>query len=67
MYELPKNLFKGVNGSVQISGQNFWTLTKYKGLDPESYSNVGPTDSRGGDGGSYPNAKIWTFGLNLNF
>jgi TonB-dependent starch-binding outer membrane protein SusC len=66
-YDLPKDLMKGINGSIQISGQNIWTLTKYKGLDPEAYSNVGPTDSRGGDGGAYPNAKIWTFGINLNF
>ena len=66
-FAFPKNWMKTINGSVQISGQNIWTLTKYKGLDPEAYSNVGPTDSRGADGGAYPNAKIWTFGLNLNF
>lgn len=66
-YALPKNLLKGVNGSIQISGQNIWTLTKYRGLDPESYSNVGSTDQRGADGGSYPNSKTWTIGINLNF
>ena len=66
-FAFPKNWMKTIDGSVQISGQNIWTLTKYKGLDPEAYSNVGPTDSRGADGGAYPNAKIWTFGLNLNF
>lgn len=66
-FDFPKNWMKTINGSIQISGQNIWTLTKYKGLDPEAYSNVGPTDSRGADGGAYPNAKIWTFGLNLNF
>ena len=66
-YSLPKSLLKWADASIQISGQNIWTLTKYKGLDPEAFSNVGPTDSRGADGGAYPNARTWTFGLNLNF
>lgn len=67
-FNFPKQWMKTIDGSVNISGQNIWTLTNYKGLDPESYSNTGANeDMRGGDGGSYPNAKIWTFGLNLNF
>lgn len=66
-YDLPKSILKWADASIQISGQNIWTLTKYKGLDPEAFSNVGPTDSRGADGGAYPNARTWTFGINLNF
>ncbi len=67
-FNFPKNWMKTIDVSVNISGQNIWTLTNYKGLDPESYSNTGSNeDMRGGDGGSYPNARIWTFGLNVNF
>ncbi len=66
-YNLPKDFVLGINGSVIISGTNLWTLTNYKGLDPESYSNLGSRDSRGADAGSYPNAKTWTFGVRLNF
>lgn len=65
-YVLPKNLIRWGDISATISAQNIWTLTKYKGLDPETYSNLGSGDSRGGDGGAYPNAKTWTFGLSLN-
>ena len=66
-YDLPKKFIQGITGSVMISGSNLWTLTKYKGIDPESYSNIGSSDSGGADAGSYPNAKMWSFGINLNF
>ena len=35
---------KTVDGSDNISGQNLWTLTNYKGLDPESYSKTGASE-----------------------
>ncbi len=66
-YRLPKDFIKGINGSVMISGNNLWTLTNYSGIDPETYSNKGPSDVRGVDAGSYPNAKTWTIGVNLIF
>ncbi|HUX56542.1 MAG TPA: TonB-dependent receptor [Bacteroidales bacterium] len=66
-YNLPNNILKWADASIQISGQNIWTLTKYKGLDPEASSNVGDSDSRGPDAGAYPNSKSWTFGINLTF
>ncbi|NLV20092.1 MAG: TonB-dependent receptor, partial [Bacteroidetes bacterium] len=66
-YSLPKNVLSWGDLTATISAQNLWTLTKYKGLDPETYSNVGSGDSKGGDGGAYPNAKTWTFGLTLGF
>lgn len=49
-----------------ISAQNLLTITRYRGLDPETFSNVGLGDLRGGDGGAYPNARTWTFGLTIN-
>jgi hypothetical protein len=67
-YNLPKDLIKGVNGSVSVIGTNLWTVTNYTGIDPETSSNVGANqDARGADAGSYPNAKTWTFGINLIF
>jgi TonB-dependent starch-binding outer membrane protein SusC len=66
-YTLPKRILNWGNLTVMIGAQNLFTVTKYKGLDPETYSNVGTGDQRGGDGGSYPNSKIWTFGLTFGF
>jgi TonB-dependent starch-binding outer membrane protein SusC len=72
-YNLPQNLIKGVNGSVTIGATNLWTVTNYKGTDPEAYSTQGnagaaPNDvAQGGDAGAYPNSRTWTFGLNLIF
>ncbi len=66
-YTLPRTILKWGDLTASISGQNLWTLTKYKGLDPETYSDTGSGDSRGGDGGAYPNAKTLTFGLTLSF
>ena len=66
-YNLPKDLIKGINGSVSVIGSNLWTITNYSGIDPETVSNRGPSDARGADAGSYPNSKTWTFGINLIF
>jgi hypothetical protein len=66
-YNLPQDLIKGINASLMVGATNLWTITDYKGLDPESYSNRGPSDARGADAGSYPNVKTWTFGVNVTF
>jgi len=68
---------------VYVQGQNLITITKYSGMDPEinlrnyvsgndrvagSTSYVSSTDRQlGVDGGSYPAAKQYLVGLNLNF
>ena len=66
-YNLPDDLIKGINASLMIGANNLWTITNYGGIDPESYSNVGPVEARGADAGAYPNAKTWTFGVNVTF
>ncbi|HLN19900.1 MAG TPA: SusC/RagA family TonB-linked outer membrane protein [Bacteroidales bacterium] len=66
-YLLPEKTFKAGSIMASISAQNLLTFTKYKGLDPETYSNVGSGDLKGGDGGAYPNARTWTFGLTISF
>ncbi|MGY3053816.1 TonB-linked SusC/RagA family outer membrane protein [Pedobacter sp. UYEF25] len=73
-YKLGKSVLKAIGlSSVRIyaSGQNLLTFTKYKGLDPEQYTN----SNNAGDGvravgidwGTYPSARTITAGINANF
>ena len=48
-----------LNGRVYATAQNVFTITKYKGLDPEI--------DGGYDGNMYPRPFMAIFGLNLNF
>ncbi|MFY0653043.1 MAG: TonB-dependent receptor [Cyclobacteriaceae bacterium] len=73
-YSLPKDVINGVGAQITLSGTNILTITDYKGLDPEAYSNNGDSNNdparsnvRGADGGSYPNSKTWTLGINFIF
>jgi hypothetical protein len=56
---------------VYVSAQNLFTITNYKGFDPEvNYQSGGNTNSNrnlGLDYGSYPNAKSYTVGLHIGF
>ncbi|GAB4006047.1 TonB-dependent receptor [Spirosoma migulaei] len=53
---------------VFASATNLFTITKYKGPDPESARVGSNTDTAIGiDYGSYPNAKQYTLGINLGF
>lgn len=61
-YRFPKALLSKVSISdlaLFVSGENLFTLTKYKGSDPESVGS--------GYNETYPNAKAFTFGINLSF
>lgn len=56
---------------VFASVQNLLTFTRYSGLDPEQYTN---SNSQGDgvlavgiDWGTYPSARTYTLGLNINF
>jgi len=66
-YNLPQDFIRGVNGSITIGALNLLTFTNYGGIDPEAFTNRGPTDARGADPGAYPNSKTWTLGINLKF
>ncbi|MEQ8880606.1 MAG: SusC/RagA family TonB-linked outer membrane protein, partial [Cyclobacteriaceae bacterium] len=66
-YDFPISKEKGVKLGLMLAATNLLTITDYQGLDPESYSNNGSADNRGADGGSYPNARTYTLGINLNF
>lgn len=68
-YTFPKPLMdrlKGV-GSVRVyvTGQNFFTATKYSGPDPE-FNNGNPFQ-RGVDFNSYPNLRTFTGGIQVGF
>ena len=59
---------------LYVTGQNLWTLTNYTGLDPEMHvSDNTKRDTYGGDvaagidWGTYPSARSFIVGLNLNF
>lgn len=47
------------NARVFFVGRNLWTVTKYKGYDPEVDTNV--------QLGNYPNTRQYSFGLELTF
>jgi TonB-dependent starch-binding outer membrane protein SusC len=71
-YTLPKNIFKwaGIdNLRFYAQGANLFTVTKYKGLDPELQgASLSDQTNFGIDLGNYPaNQKTWIFGLNLTF
>ncbi|MGK4566828.1 hypothetical protein [Flavobacterium sp. 3HN19-14] len=51
---------------VYVSEQNLFTLTGYKGYDPDFNYNDG-LFSRGYEYGSYPNPRTFLFGVELNF
>lgn len=48
-----------------LSAQNLFTFTNYSGLDPEIGSSNATVN--GIDSGFYPQARVWTVGLNLKF
>ena len=63
---------KGIR--VYVTAQNLLTITKFTGLDPEMHisNNVNveryPGDVAAGiDWGTYPSAKSYIVGLNVNF
>lgn len=71
-YNLPASLLNRVKiGNVRIyaTGQNVFTFTNYKGLDPEvstlNGSNQARNASQGTDFLTFPQARVITFGINL--
>jgi TonB-linked SusC/RagA family outer membrane protein len=60
-YTIPSQVTKKIGIDrlrVYFAGDNMFTITKYKGLDPERYGN--------GDL-QYPQNKIYSFGVNVSF
>ena len=51
---------------LYANGQNLFTITNYRGYDPDFNSNDGLL-SRGYDGGSFPNPRTISLGVQANF
>jgi TonB-linked SusC/RagA family outer membrane protein len=52
---------------LSLSGTNLFTITKYKGYDPE-VSSFNENDAQVGiDYGNYPTARIFSFGVDVTF
>ncbi|MFC7346681.1 SusC/RagA family TonB-linked outer membrane protein [Chryseobacterium zhengzhouense] len=61
-YTLPQTILKGTfinNLSVYVQGENLFTVSKWRGWDPES--------NRAGDQNQYPTPRIFTLGLDVKF
>ena len=58
-YQLPKEFVKKIqisNAKLYCRGQNLWTITKYRGVDPENQSLV-----------RLPPLRVFSVGLNVGF
>ena len=74
-YNIPPKLLKKARISslrIYATGANLFTITKYKGYDPEANnaSNIASGDTApysGFDMGSYPSQRKYTIGLDITF
>lgn len=53
------------NVRLYFSGQNVFTITKYSGLDPEVGGDK--ATNLGLDYGTYPQSRVFSFGVNMSF
>jgi TonB-linked SusC/RagA family outer membrane protein len=67
-YLISKKVNKVADIRISLIGQNLFTLTKYKGYDPELSSSDIANDADGGmDFGAYPLTRTFTLGINATF
>lgn len=67
-YLFPEHLLSGIgftNTRIFVSGQNLFTLTQYKGLDPDVTGSG--VNLRGVDYGNWPSSRIISFGISSEF
>jgi hypothetical protein len=67
-YSLPTSIINRIGATklrLYIAANNLFTLTKYKGYDPD-FTTSNPLTA-GIDYGFYPQARTYQAGLNLNF
>jgi len=70
-YNMPVSTMQSINKGfsrlrVYVSAQNLFTVTKYKGFDPEIGSRNG-TITNGIDYGQYPTARLFQLGIQAGF
>lgn len=61
-YNIPRRIAKFANIQLSVSAQDLFTITGYKGMDPEVYNAYD-----GLDYGAYPIPRTVTFGAKFNF
>lgn len=61
-YNIPRKVAKFAGIQLSVSAQDLFTITKYKGMDPEVYNAFD-----GLDYGAYPIPRTVTFGVKLRF
>ena len=61
-YRIPRRVLKFASVQLSVSAQDLFTITRYKGMDPEVY-----TSYDGLDYGSYPIPRTITFGAKIRF
>ena len=69
-YSIPRKWLQAVNAKLTLSAQNLVTLTKYKGLDPETMIVQGGNNvdlNSGQDFGALPLPKTITVGVKIDF
>lgn len=67
-YKVPEETLGFANVKISASAQNVFTITKYKGLDPEASSTPSNSDASAGiDFGAYPSPRTFAFSLNIGF
>ena len=68
-YNLPKEVAKFASLRFTVSGQNLFTITGYKGIDPagHSFHSSAGDINNGIDMGSYPNPRTFTIGVRATF
>jgi TonB-linked SusC/RagA family outer membrane protein len=67
-YHLPKNTIGNVDVKLFVGATNLFTITKYKGFDPESTNSTSGTDAvQSIDNASYPNSKTFNIGATFKF
>jgi TonB-linked SusC/RagA family outer membrane protein len=66
-YRFPRKMIPFANVKVSVSAQNYLTLTKYMGYDPEVSTTSGKDVSASMDWFAYPNPKSISFGLSVEY
>ena len=61
-YRIPRSVLKFASVQLSVSAQDLFTITRYKGMDPEVY-----TSYDGLDYGAYPIPRTITFGAKIRF
>jgi hypothetical protein len=67
-YTIPKTVIGFASVRLTASSQNLFTITKYSGMDPSSYTFSDEIDVNNGfDVGAIPTPRSFTFGVKLEF